>query len=209
MSGWLYIALSHNQCLTDCPDGTFLSNGECSSTCPFGQYLFGQNCLTCPSSLTGLTTEAQITSVAACPNINIPIVEFLTPAGIQNGNEDFATQVQTSISTNNVDNIFLSQTLVNSIYVRMLVETGSLTASTTNVQYFKQEVSTLGTNTQSLSSGISRGASVTITLPPSGPAAWQLATAYWQPCSLSICTLPTQNSAPMATMMTLNSCLPP
>ena len=127
MSGWRNIALSNNQCLTACPDGSFFDNGVCSTTCPTGQYLFGQNCLVCPSSLTGLTTEAQINAVVAvCPNIAID-PNVINTANLQTENEVFATQVQTSISTNNVDNTFLSQTLVNSIYVRMVAESGALT----------------------------------------------------------------------------------
>ena len=55
VSGWLNVALSNNQCIAVCPDGTFLDNGVCQITCPSGQYLFNNNCLVCPSSLTGLT----------------------------------------------------------------------------------------------------------------------------------------------------------
>ena len=85
--------------------------------------------------------------VAVCPNIQVT-TGTVNAATLQTENEDFAIRVQTSISTNHVDNTFLSQTLVGSIFVRMLAETGALTTSTTNVQYFKQEVNTLGTSTQ-------------------------------------------------------------
>ena len=165
VSGWQFVALHQNQCLTGCPLATFLENGACQAGCPSGQYSFNNNCLPCPTDLTGLTTQDQIAAVTGACGLS-PASGSIDPSTLETSNASYVAVITASIISADVDNVFVSQTLVNSAFVRMLASSGPLSTSTANIVYWKQEVSTVATAQQSLASGLSRGAAVSLT-PPS------------------------------------------